>query len=200
MWAYLRVNCNVSTNHWLPVSVCAVWPVALNKISHHSCRMAVNSLSWIQHGTETGEFFFFFFLASQTLSAQTCTKWKQTQPRLLITIHLDLCRLFFSSSLRHTKWPIAAVQRQNQPPFPLVRGTAPCRPDKTCLTRRKPEWFFKNLLFHVQSYKLQRLTPVWYLLGHVAWINAKSCAANFTNCLSLANTFHWCGACSVTGS
>lgn len=69
-----------------------------------------------------------FFLASQTLSVQTCAKWKQTQPSLLITIRLDLCPLFFSE--RHkmddsSEQPLKKRKRGGEAgPVPVSNGLA----------------------------------------------------------------------------
>lgn len=89
---FISVYCYMSTNRWLPPSVCAVtgggvqdFPSFLKDAGEQLERNPARSL---------------WFLASQTLSAQTCAKLKQTPPRLLITIRLDLCPVF---SLRLTQ-------------------------------------------------------------------------------------------------
>lgn len=93
--------CNMSTNQWLPPSVCAVTRGQRTRfpIIPEGCWVT----AWAESSPGLGIFFFSLFLASQTLSAQTCAKWKQTQPRLLITIHLDLCPCI--SPTADTKWP-----------------------------------------------------------------------------------------------
>lgn len=68
------------------------------------------------------------FLASQTLSVQTCAKWKQTQPRLLITIRLDLCPLFFSERHKMDDSSVRPLEKKRKNweagPVPSVQGTA----------------------------------------------------------------------------
>lgn len=88
----ISVYCNMSTNHWLPPSVCAVTSGGVQDFPSF-LKDAGEQLE--QNSARDWD-----FLASQTLSAQTCAKWKQTQPRLLITIRLDLCPLLSSDRER----------------------------------------------------------------------------------------------------
>lgn len=171
-------------------------------------------------------YFFLFFLASQTLSAQTCTKWKQTQSRLLISIRLDLCPSI--SPAVDTKWPTLLCTVLNiwfiyyiylaggaggggrggrgdgggqvggggHWKLLLVSKVRNLDLSGQCGRFFKPYFFF----FAVQSYKLHE----WHQPG-IFWAMWPELTPNpvpliFTNCLSPANTFHWCGADSVTGS
>lgn len=115
--------------------------------------MLGNSLSGIQCGA--GIFFFFFFLASQTLSVQTCAKGKQTEPRLLITIRLDLCPLFFSEGHKMDDGGVLPLERREAGPVPVSNGLARTIQVDALLPPTPPLHDFSNLLFHQQSYKLQ---------------------------------------------
>lgn len=98
------------------------------------------------------------FLASQTLSVQTCAKWKQTQPRLLITIRLDLCPLFFSERHKMDDSSVRPLEKKKKKvgswSCSLCPRDSPPRLDNTGWHTGTPR-DFSNLLFHAQSYKLR---------------------------------------------
>lgn len=169
------VYCNMSTNHWLPPSVCAATRGQRTRfpIVPEGCWVT----AWAESSTGLGDFFFlffslFFFLASQTLSAQTCAKWKQTQPRLLITIRLDLCPSIFLPETQNGRlhgalpWNVFFffIKEEEEEEkgrggkeaaaaaaaAPCVQGTNPCRRDNTGWHAASPS-DFSNLLFHARK-------------------------------------------------